>query len=124
MVATDMNKSVLFDHMQGRGQHTNRIAVGSAPHVRRCIKAGLATVVQGLLVLTDAGLEAQKLYDAKAAPQMLARAKRELEAALVRRDMAETRAEPAHEMATYNKTVARYETMLAEAEAWVARLTK
>lgn len=124
MNATDMNKSALFDHMQGRAQYTASVASTDAQHIRRCIKAGLATVVQKLLVLTDAGLEAQKLYDAKAAPALFARAKRELEAARVRQDMALTRAEPAHEMASYNKTVARYVTMLAEAEAWLTRIAK
>ena len=120
--ATDLNRYSLFEHMQGRAVHTARVSPTSAAGIRRCIKAGLAIVVNGNLELTAEGRTAQFAYDLKAAPDALARAQREFERASVIADGCETRAESAEEQARAHEVVAKYKAEVESARAWVARM--
>lgn len=55
---TDLNLSVLRWHFGTADEAPNAIERVSAPHMRRCLKAGLFEVRGRVLVLTDAGRKA------------------------------------------------------------------
>lgn len=55
---TDLNLSVLADVFADGPEAANQIAPTDAPHLRRCIKAGLVTVAGRTLRLTDSGRDA------------------------------------------------------------------
>lgn len=79
MKATDLNKSALFEHMQGKDRATNQVSPTSAPHLRRAMKAGLVKVEGKELVLTEEGKKEQAAHEAKEAPRKLERAKSEID---------------------------------------------
>lgn len=79
MKATDLNKSSLFEHMQGSDRASNQVPPTSAPHIRRAMKAGLVKVEGKELVLTEEGKKEQAAHEAKRAPEKLERAKSEID---------------------------------------------
>lgn len=57
--ATDTNVWVLARHAGGKREFRNAIEAVSAPHMRRCVKAGLVEIVdRTTLRVTDAGVAA------------------------------------------------------------------
>lgn len=63
LTPTQLNLSVLVKTTVGRCEFPNRISAVSAPHLRRCIKAGLLEPIsRDVLRLTDAGVAALSDY--------------------------------------------------------------
>lgn len=55
---TSLNVFALGRVANGRREFPSRVASTSAPHVRRCISAGLVEVAGGVLRLTETGIAA------------------------------------------------------------------
>ena len=57
---TSLNLWCLKQHFNGAAEAPSAVDATEAPHLRRCLRAGLCTVdrARGLLILTDAGAAA------------------------------------------------------------------
>ena len=69
---TDLNISVLAEAAAGRLDFPNATPAASAPHLRRCLKAGLVEVAGRTLHITTAGVAAIVAYNERFAGGYLA----------------------------------------------------